>query len=186
MTRINVSNSWRMMHTDTTFKMTFSEKADTNKALEAIKTAITAINYENGYAELWLQDLSDSRTNSSFEINSTLWSYEFAQYIPAMLKAVAEALPTVSFNGFAVHDSLKCFYVDEFEFSFDGNNLHIKETFMDDESGYFCPKCGCFVAYPYEEFESEEIQCEDCEETIKVADLKYVAPTVTEETIIIM
>lgn len=185
MTRINVTDDWRMLNTDTTFTMIFAYEADTNKALEAIKNAIEKINYENGYAALWIQDLSDSRTNNSFEIESTLWCDEFAQYIPAMVKAVAEALPSVPFTGSAQHDSLKCFYIDEFEFSFDGTQLYIKETFMDDDNGYFCPDCGYLVAYPYEEFDSDEIECDDCEEMIKVADLKYVPPVVTEETITI-
>ena len=71
----------------------------------------------------------------------------------------------------------------DFDFSYNGKQLYIKSTFMDDEHGYFCPDCGCFIAGADEEFDSDEIECEDCEETFDVADLKYVPAEVSEETI---
>ena len=183
MERIKVSDNWRFLHTDSTFEMKFSAEADKSKALDAIRTAIKAIDYENGYSDLWLQDLEDCTLMNGFEIESTLWSDEFNRYIPAMCKAVAAALPGVPFSGSACHDSLKCNYIDSFEFSYDGAILHIKETFEDDDCGYFCPECGEWVANVYHEFESDEVECFDCEETVRVSDLKFVPPTVTEEIV---
>lgn len=183
MNRIIVSEGFRFEQTNAMFNMAFMRNTDTKKAFEAIQNAISGINYENGFAALWIQDLSDGRTENSFEIESTLECAEFIQYIPAMLKAVAEALPAASFKGSARYDSVKCFCVDEYEFSYNARKLHIKETFMDDDCGYFCPDCGSWVAFPFEEFDSDEIECDECEETIKVSDLKYVPPMVNEETI---
>ena len=176
MERINVSEAWRMHQCDTTFELRFAENVDMNKAFEAMKAAVEEINYENGYADIWLQDLGDCCDKDHFEILSKLWTEEFEMYIPAMCKAVAAAFPNVSFNGYACYDSLKCYCVDDYEFSFNGSCLHIEETFADDECGYFCPDCGYQVAFYNEEFDSDEIECDDCKETIKVADLKYVPP----------
>ena len=184
MERINVTEIWRTHYTNTTFTMVFANETDTKKAFNAMEAAIKEINYEDGYADLWLQDLSDSRTDDSFDFESTLCWDEFTQYIPAMLKAVAEALPSVPFTGNAKYDSVSYIEVDEFEFAFSGNSLYIKETFTGEDHGYFCPECGSFVALPWEQFESDEIQCDDCEETIKVSDLMYVPSAVTETTII--
>ena len=183
MNRITVSEGFRLEQTNAMFNMVFMEDADTSKAFEAIKRAISDINYENGYAALWIQDLGDSRTENSFEIESTLGCDEFIQYIPAMLKAVAEALPAASFKGSARYDSVQCFCVIEYEFSYSARKLQIKETFMDDDCGYFCPDCGYQVALPFEAFDSDEVECADCEETINVSDLKYIPPMVSEETI---
>ncbi len=183
MNRITVSEGFRFEQTNAMFNMVFMENANTIKAFEAIKNAISDINYENGFAALWIQDLSDGRTENSFEIESILECDEFTQYIPAMLKAVAEVLPATSFKGSARYDSVKCFCVDEYEFSYSARKLHIKETFMDDDCGYFCPDCGYQVALPFEEFDSDEVECDDCEETIKLADLEYVPPMVNKETI---
>ena len=168
---------------NTEFKMSFKEKADTAKALEAFRQVISNIDYTDGNGALWIQSLSDNRTDKGFEIESDLWCDEFSQYIPAMIKAVAEVLPTSSFEGSANYNSLQCFCVDEYEFSLSNRKLHIKETFMDDNCGYFCPDCGCFVAYLDQTFDTEEIECEDCEKPYKVTDLKYVPPTLNEETI---
>ena len=181
--RIEVSPDWRLMQCDTTFKMVFTEGADTERAYEAIVEVIESFNFEDGYADIWLQDLGDSRSENSFDIISKLWCDEFAQYIPAMAKAIAKALPTSCFSGYGCHDSLKCFYVHEFEFEYNHRDLKIKETFMDDDYGYFCPECGFQIELPYAEFEDEEIECEDCGKTFKVADLKYVPPVIREETI---
>lgn len=183
MTRINVSDSFRVCNTNTHFEMKFREKADMNKALEAAKEAIEAINYEGGYAALWMQDLDDSCAEISLDIDSTLMNDEYAEYIPVMLKAIAKALPDASFEGYAEYSDTRCYYVHDFDFSYNGKQLYIKSTFMDDEKGYFCPDCGYQVAGPDHVFDSDEIECDDCEEIIKVADLKYIPADVTEETI---
>ena len=180
MERINVSAEWRAHKTDSFFEMKFADKENKSKALDAIRTAIKGINYENGYSDLWLQDLEDCTLENGFEIRSTLWSDEFNQYIPAMCKAVAVALSGSSFSGSACHDSLKCYYIDNFEYSFDGATLHIKERFEDDECGYFCPDCGSWIRPADCSFEDdEEIECDDCEEVFKVSDLNYIPAVVT-------
>ena len=120
---------------------------------------------------------------NSFDIFSKLWSDEYVQYIPAMIKAVAKALPTSCFSGYANHDSLTDYYVHKFEFEFICKVLKIKETIADEETGYFCPECGYQIRTPYAEFEDEEIECDDCGKTFKVADLKYVPAVIKEEKI---
>ena len=100
-----------------------------------------------------------------------------------MLKAVARALPNVSFKGYADFDDTSCYYIHNYEYSYNGKQLCIKSTFMDDRHGYFCPHCGLQLVYPHEELESDEIECEDCEKMIKAVDLKYVPPVVEEEVI---
>lgn len=168
-------------------KMEFDEKVDMQIVSEAIAEAVRETIGTNGdYVELWIQELNDCCKGRKEEIDCRLWADEFAQIIPPMVKAVAKALPTVPFSGWATRDDLRCFCVDTFDYSYDGSKLHIKETFMDDDCGYFCPKCGTFVAYAHEELDADElIECDDCEEKFRVSDLKYVAPTVTEENITI-
>ena len=187
MERINVTEEWRIMNSDSRFAMKFSEKIDMEKAFEAMKDAIQETRTEKGYADLWIQDLGDCCTGDNFDIMSTLYENEFVEYIPAMLIAVAKAFPTIAFSGDAHRSDLKCFSESDFEFDYDTRRLHIKETFMDDDNGYFCPECGYQVALPYEEFDSdeEEIECDDCEETIRVKDLKYVPPVEKETDIVI-
>ena len=185
MSKIEASEWFRMTHTDSTFKIEFDQVIDKNAAFIAIKNAVESINFENGYRDLWLQDLEECALENGFDIESTLWCDEFSRYIPAMCKAVAEVFPSVTFHGNACHDSVKCYCIYEFEYSYDGKDLHIKETIYDDEVGYFCPECGFRVAFADEILEEDEIVCEDCEETVKVADLEFVPPYVTEETITI-
>ncbi len=186
MERINVSEGFRFSQTNCNFKMEFSSKTDMRKAYEAMEAAVMSVVDENGYYALWLQDLADGCGNDCFVIEySTLRSYEFNEYIPAMCKAVAEALPDVNFEAHAYYNDLKCYWEDEFEVSFQNNHLTITETFADDDCGYFCPECGYMVGFPGEEFEDEEITCDDCDETIKISDLRYVPPTVTKREYLI-
>ena len=184
MERINVSEGFRFHQTNCNFKMEFNTKVDMRKAYEAMEAAVLSLNGD-GYYKLWLQDLADCCDDNSFEIYSKLVSYEFNEYVPAMCKAVAEAMPTVDFEAYAYYDDLRCYWVDEFEVSFKDNLLTITERFEDDDCGYFCPECGYQVGTPHEEFEDEEITCDDCEETIKVSDLKYVPPVVTKSEYVI-
>jgi hypothetical protein len=182
MERINVSEGFRVMKTNCHFKMEFSAKIDMRKAYEAMEAAVMAIADTDGYYPLWLQDLGDCCENDCFDIDSTLGCEEFYSYVPAMYKAVAEAFPSSEFEAYAWYDDLKCYCVDEFEGIFKGNRLVITETFADDDHGYFCPECGYQVATCgdiEDRFESDEITCDDCDEVIKVSDLRYVPPTVT-------
>ena len=186
MERINVSEEFRFCQSNCSFKMEFSAKADMRKAYEAMAAAVKAISEGEDYSMLWLQDLADGCGNNSFVIEqSTLYSNEFNEYVPAMCKAVAEVLPDVNFEAYAFYNDLQCYWVDEFEVSFNGNLLSITETFEDDDCGYFCPECGYQVGTPHEEFEDEEITCDDCDETIKVSDLVFVPATVTKTEYII-
>lgn len=181
MERIKVSDEWRLLKADTTFEMEFSKPIDKSIALKAMKDAIKAINYEDGYADLWLQDLADCKKENGFDILSALYGDEFYQYIPAMCKAVAEALPEIGFCGYACNDSLKCYSVDEFEFSYDGKKLSLKETYADDDCGFFCPDCGMWIlpAHALRSYEDDdEIDCDDCDKVFKFSELKYVPPTI--------
>ena len=179
MERINVSEGFRVMQTNCHFKMEFSAKVDMRQAYEAMEAAVKAIADEDGYYPLWLQDLGDCCDNDCFDIESTLGCEEFYHYVPAMYKAVADALPSSEFEAYAWYDDLKCYWIDEFEASFKDRHLTITETFADDDCGYFCPACGSWVSSSGMVFEGDEIICDDCDETIKVSDLVLVPPTVT-------
>ncbi|MBR5640652.1 MAG: hypothetical protein IKW92_00790 [Firmicutes bacterium] len=174
MERIIVSEAFRIAKTNCSFNLKFNAEVDLNKAYEAMEVAINEITKGEGYKDLWLQDLRDCCDKDEFNINSTLESDEFANYIPAMCEAVAKAMPEIEFEGTAYYDELRGYYIDDFEFSFYDGTLTIKETVADDDCGYFCPECGERVAYFDEELIDDEIECEDCEETIKVCDLKKV------------
>ena len=87
--------------------MEFSSEVDMHKAYEAMEAAVMSIVDENGYYDLWLQDLGDGCGNNRFVIEySTLYSDEFTNYVPAMCKAVAEAFPSVSFEVSALYNDL--------------------------------------------------------------------------------
>ena len=174
MERIIVSEAFRCAKTNSRFDLKFNADVDLNKVYEVMEAAINEIAKGEGYKGLWLQDLRDCCDKDGFSINSTLESDEFADYIPAMAESVAKAMPGVEFEGSAYYDELKGYYIDEFVFSYYDGMLTIEETVADDECGYFCPECGAFVAYYDEELIDDEIECEDCEETIRVCDLKKV------------
>lgn len=182
MERIIVSDAFRFAQTNCNFKMKFSTKIDMRKAYEAMEAVVLSLvdEDEGGYYKLWLQDLADCCGTDCFEISSTLYSYEFNQYVPAMCKAVAEASPATEFEAYAYYDDLQCYWIGEFEVSFKDNLLSITEGFEDDDCGYFCPDCGYQVGTANEEFEEEEITCDDCKETIKVSELLFVPVKVTK------
>ena len=180
MERINVTEAFRFEQTNCSFKMLFNENADMERAYAAMEAAIQTLKNENGYYQLWLQDLHDCCDSQSFEIESTLFSEEFNKYIPAMCTAVANALPEISFSAYANYDDLRCLYIDEFEISYNDHRLVVTETFEDDSCGYFCPNCGECIDRTYATFdEDEEIECGECEESFKLSDLKFVPPIVT-------
>lgn len=183
MERIIVSKEFRFSQTNCNFKMDFNGKIDMRKAYEAMEAAVKAIAQKGGYYPLWLQDLSDCCNTDGFDFESTLGSDEFYHYVPAMCKAVAEAIPTASFKAHARFDDQRCYWMDEYDATFSNHHLSITETFEDDNNGYFCPECGCSVA-PCGDinvwFDSDEVTCEGCDEVIKVSELKYVPPTVAK------
>lgn len=186
--RINVTAAWRIAQCNSTFKMTFKNPVDMNKAYEAMKNAIEEIGCDSWkpmLTDLWLQDLADCTSKDCFKIISALTSNSFADYIPAMCKAVAEAFPEIEFEGCADYDDLKCYYVHTFDFTYSKNALQIKSDLREDECGYFCPECGELVANIDEEFDSDEIECMDCGEIVSVSELEKREPEITTTTIII-
>ncbi len=132
MERINVSEYFRFSESNCHFNMEFSSRVDMRKAYEAMEAAVMAIANEEGYYKLWLQDLGDCCDADKFEIMSTLMIAEFADYVPAMCKAVAEAIPMVDFTANAWYNDLRCYCVDGFEISFKGRHLTMTETFEDE------------------------------------------------------
>lgn len=185
MERINVNEEWRMMKTDSSFSINFASAIDRTVVFDAVRTAIGGINQQGGYVDLWIQDIGDSISDNGFSIESTLTSDEFNRYIPVMLKAIAEVAPNIPFKGNACHNSLKCYYIDEFVFSYDGKILMTKETISDERCGYFCPECG----YPIEEWDAElsdeMIECDDCGKELTMAELQFIPPITEEREVII-
>ena len=61
MERINVSDEFRFAQTNCSFEMKLSTKADMRKVYEAMEAAVLSLVDEDddGYYELWLQDLAD-------------------------------------------------------------------------------------------------------------------------------
>ena len=179
MERINVGEAFRVCKSNCNFKMEFNAKVDMRRAYEAMAAVVNEISDGADYSKLWLQDLADGCSDDSFSIEySTLSSTEFNEYIPAMCKAVTEAIPDASFEAYAYYDDLRCYWVDEFEVTYKDHQLTIIESSQDDDCGYFCPECGCSVGTDGMIFDGDEIICDDCEEHIMVSDLKYVPPTV--------
>ena len=75
-------------------------------------------------------------------------------------------------------------WIDNYEISYDGETLHITESFESDDHGYFCPECGWWIAPAHASFDDdEEIECDDCEGNIKVSDLKYIPAEVVHQEI---
>lgn len=165
----------------TTITMKFAEEVNMDKCYEVIKAAYESI---VDYESEWIKEFGECCFGKKGYVEHGIWCDVFTQFVPKMVKAVAEEFPKVPFNGYAIHDDMKCLWIDDFDYSYDGSNLNIKETFIDEDCGYFCPECGLLVACANEELDADEsIECDDCEKEIKVADLKYVPPTITEETI---
>ena len=155
---------------DTTITMEFAEEVNMQKLSAAVAESVKKTLGNRGeYVDRWIEEFENCCNGNANEVLQGLWSGDFVDMIPTMFKAVAEAFPTVKFNGRAVRDDLKCFWIDDYRVAYDGNELRITETFMDDENGYFCPKCGCFVAFPYEELDANEVvECDDCEKFLHV------------------
>ncbi len=178
MERIIVSEHFRMNKTNCDFEVNFSAKIDLLKAYEEMVAAVKALDREDPYTALWLQDLADSCQAGKIDYQSTLESDTFFHYIPAMIKAIANAFPEVSFEAHANYDDQRCLYVDDFKASFSNHHLTITEQFDDDNHGYFCPECGSWIAPSWAEFDEESIVCDGCEESIDVSNLKFVPPLV--------
>ena len=119
------------MQTNCGFKMKYNSTVDMRKVYEAMEAGVMSTVDKEGYYELWLQDLADCCEDTSFKIDSTLYSEEFVHYVPAMCKAVAEAFPSVEFEASAWYDDLRCYWVDDFEVSYKGHLLSITETLGD-------------------------------------------------------
>ena len=183
MERINVSKEWRLAQCNSTFEMKFASEIDMRKAFKAMESAIMGIDkeyYEDYLKEIWLQDLSDCCECNKFEIVSALSYDAFADYIPEMCKAVAKAFPEIEFEGWACYDDLKCYLVDNLDFSYKDGVLHVTEEFKEDEGGYFCPKCGYFFSYCDDVLDDETIICGDCGEIIEDSDLEIGRPQISE------
>ena len=178
MERIIVSEYFRMNKTNCDFEVNFNAKIDLRKAYEEMVAAVKALDREDPYTALWLQDLADSCQAGKIDYQSTLESDTFFHYIPAMIKAIANAFPEVSFEAHANYDDQRCLYVDDFKASFSNHHLTITEQFDDDTHGYFCPECGSWIAPSWAEFDEESIVCDGCEESIDVSNLKFVPPLV--------
>lgn len=183
MERIVVSNAWRVSQCNSTFNMKFASEVDMNKAFKAMENAIMGIDkeyYKDYLKEIWLQDLGDCCKGDKFDIMSALSCEAFSDYIPEMCKAVANAFPEIEFEGYAYYDDLQCYYVVDYNFSYKNGVLSFTRDFRDDECGYFCPECGCFVAYYGNDFDEETVVCDDCDETIKIADLVVRKPALSK------
>ena len=168
------SKTWTIEHRYGDITLEFTKEVDIHKAFDAMKAAAS----DNA---AWLDTLCDS-VNGIIKIG--FYSGEFSDAIPTICKAVAKTFSDDAFKGTADFDDTRCFWIDSFEFSYDGMTLKTKETFMDDDHGYFCPECGAWVLPPYaaNNYEDdEEIECDDCEEVFKLSDLKYVPPMIEEK-----
>ena len=118
MERIIVTEQFRMNKTNCDFEVNFSAKIDLLKAYEEMAAAVKALDFEDPYTALWLQDLSDSCETDKIDYQSTLASEAFAFYVPAMIEAVAKAFPEVGFEANANYDDQRCLYIDDFKASF--------------------------------------------------------------------
>ncbi len=175
MKKTNESKTWNIDHRFGEITFDFAKEVDIHKAFEAMKAAAS----ENAP---WLDSLSDNE-NGTIKIGYGFDSGVFPDAIPAICKAVAEIFTDNTFAGSAIFDDTRCLWIDQFDFTFDGKDLFITETFEDDECGYFCPECGCWIRPAHASFgDDEEIECDDCEETFKASELKYVPSVVTETT----
>ena len=178
MERIVVSEWFRTSKTNCDFEVNFSAKIDLLKAYEEMAAAVKALDFEDPYTALWLQDLGDSCEAGKIDYQSTLESETFVHYVPAMIKAIAKAFPEVSFEAHANYDDQRCYYVDDFKASYSNHHLIITEQFDSDDYGYFCPECGSWIAPSLDYFDDETVVCDGCEESFDVSNLKFVPPFV--------
>ncbi len=175
MKKTNESKTWTLEHRFGEITFEFSKSVDIHEALSAMKAA-------NTEKDSWLDSLCDKNADTIM----IGWGFDSDVYpdaLPAICKVVAETFSDTAFKGSAIFDDTRCLWIDQFDFTFDGKALFITETFEDDECGYFCPECGCWIRPAHASFgDDEEIECDDCEETFKASELKYVPSVVTETT----
>ena len=172
MKNTNMSKTWSFDCFDGYITFNFTENVDIRGAFDAMRATVNE--------ESWLDELSSIDSDSdTFDMGCEMYGVVPSEGLISIIKAIAETFPSVPFNGKAVHSSFKCYAVTEVEFSFNGKELHLTETFADEANGYMCPECGFQVA-PYDAFfEEDEIECDGCGEIIKISDLVYVPPVVT-------
>ena len=183
MGRIDVSAEWRMSKCDSTLTLEFANDVDKHIVMQAIKSVTKTTEDASSRYDLWIQDLEDCTLTNGFDIVSSIPYYEIDDYIPKMCKAIAEALPDTPFEGNFHYSDQQCFYVHDYEFSYDGKDLHLKSWVANNECGHFCPECEDLLIYADSIYEKDTITCETCEKEYKVTDLKFVPP-VEEESII--
>ena len=176
MKNTNENKTWTLNHRFGEITFEFSKSVDIHKAFDAMKAA-------NTESETWLDSLCDGEDGS----NTIGWGLDAGVYpdaVPAFCKAVAETFSDNTFHGGADFTDTRCYWIDQFDFSYDGETLQITESFESDDHGYFCPECGCWIAPAHASFDDdEEIECDDCEENIKASDLKYVPAEVVHQEI---
>ena len=177
--RIIVATGWRLNNCCVNFEIDFNNEVNMEVVYEAMANAIEG--KEGAYKELFLHDLEDSCKGRQIDVWTALGYEAYTEFIPEVLKAAAAASPDTNFEGRAVFDDTRCYYIHTFNFNYEDGVLTIEETIVDDECGYFCPDCGSFVAYIYDDLESE-MECEDCETMIAAEEL--IKKDATENTFI--
>ena len=81
MERIVVSEWFRISKTNCDFEVNFNAKIDLLKAYEEMAAAVKALDFEDPYTALWLQDLNDSCEAGKIDYQSTLESETFVHFI---------------------------------------------------------------------------------------------------------
>ena len=127
----NVGNAHRE---DIIFDLYVEGDKITKEILDAMINALPeSRDPNNDFTDTWIQDLRAYESkNNICTMMSMLSRYDFMRYIPAMVKGLAEAMPTMSFSGSAIYDGL-LFFADEHEFRYENGALTINSYFSNDE-----------------------------------------------------
>ncbi len=171
MKNTNTSKTWSFDCFDGYITFNFTESVDIRKAFDAMRATEKEAS--------WLDELSSVAPDTNMiDMGCEMYGVLPSECFISITRAIAETFPTVPFTGIALFSSFKCYYVISTEISYDGKTLCLTETEADETVGYMCPECGFQVA-PYDaSFEEDTMECDDCDEIIKVSDLVFVPPAV--------
>ena len=171
----NKSKTWNFIFFNCEIHFEFAESVDIRKALETIPSEKAT----------WMSYLCDTNTDT-FNLDCRVKFGGYNEEFPALYKAVAEYFQSIDFTGDCSYSDTICYDERFVEIRYSKNTLHVTETIEDDECGYYCPDCGCWIAPAGDELAAdEELECEECGKVFKVSDLKFVPPYVCHDEYII-
>jgi DNA-directed RNA polymerase subunit RPC12/RpoP len=165
----------------------FNSMAAAEKAREIATKTLVATSFSDNHvvnpAERMAADLKVEKTHLILDGDDGYFVPEdIDTVLNTVWESIAKEMPEEVFSAEGFADGTYSTMASTAEY--DGYNLKIKHSYDDFEStGYVCPHCGYHVAFLGELFKSDEIECDECGEMVRISDCEVIEAE-TKEIII--